>query len=519
MRGMSYMVGVMQSEIPKRLGGVLVVLLVSNGWAETGEISDSQTLRDAVSIDGIRAHQQALQDIATRHGQNRMATTQGYKASVRYVEERLKNAGYDVTRQDFLINLSEDRNPPQLIKRSPDEHVFIAGADFLSMSGQGEASIEAEIFAVDLLIPSERANHSTSGCEESDFAGFKQGSIALIQRGTCTFRQKVEHAINAGARGVIIFNEGNPEREGAIESRLSTGPANYPVLGASFQVGDTLRNNIVQGLTGTTVMLSIDVVETAHSVQNIMTETKDGDEHNVVVVGAHLDSVLEGAGMNDNGSGSAAILEIALKWAEIKSTHKNKVRFIWFGAEEFGLLGSEYYVNSLSSHEKNNIMAMLNFDMLGSSNYARFVYDGDSPRAPQGSAQIERIFLDYFAALGFASHPTSFDGRSDYGPFIEVGIPAGGLFSGAEGRKSQELARIYGGVAGKSFDPCYHRACDDIAHTGDQNGSLALKSLDELSDAAAHAVVRVANSDVLFAPRSREKRTVDFDYRGHWLVK
>jgi Zn-dependent M28 family amino/carboxypeptidase len=503
---------------------ILCGLMHSSGWAkEQGKI-DSQSFRDAITVEGIRAHQQALQDIAQRNGKNRMAVTDGYKASVSYVQERLESAGYDVRRQDFFVNLSEDKNPPQLIQKSPVEQVFIAGVDFLSMSSQGTVQIEAELEAVDLLIPSLHANHSTSGCETEDFSNFKSGNIALIQRGSCPFQEKVENAVKAGASGVIIFNEGNPEREGAIESRLSTAPINYPILGASFAVGNALRGSTIHGPTGNIVVLAIDVVMTANRVQNVIAETKEGDGTKVVVIGAHLDSVFEGPGMNDNGSGSATILEIANKYAELKITPKNKLRFIWFGAEEFGLLGSEYYVSSLTTQEKKQIMAMLNFDMLGSSNYARFVYDGGNSSLLKdlagGSGYIERIFLDYFSSISLPTHPTAFDGRSDYGPFIEVGIPAGGLFSGAEGRKSQELARVYGGVAGKAFDPCYHRACDDFAHTGDQNGSLALKSLDELSDAAAHAVVHLAATDIPVSLRKGgEKYQFDFEYRGNLLIK
>ena len=178
----------------------------------------------------------------------------------------------------------------------------------------------------------------------------------------------------------------------------------------------------------------------------------------MIVVGAHLDSVGVGPGINDNGSGSATILEIAEQMSKVKP--RNKVRFIWFGAEESGLLGSEAYVASLSQQERTQIAAMLNFDMVGSPNFVRFVYDGDlsnSPPlpggAPEGSAQIERLFLDYFASQGLITEPTAFDGRSDYGPFLEVGIPAGGLFTGAEGIKTAQQAAIFGGDRRRAVRP------------------------------------------------------------------
>ena len=137
---------------------------------------------------------------------------------------------------------------------------------------------------------------------------------------------------------------------------------------------------------------------------------------------------------------------------------------------------------------------MLNFDMVGSPNFVRFVYDGDLSDsepppggAPAGSAEIEQLFLDYFAGQGLATEPTAFDGRSDYGPFIAAGIPAGGLFTGAEGIKTAEEAAIYGGTAGEQYDPCYHLGCDDITN-------LSVRALDQMSDAAAHVTITLAQS-------------------------
>ena len=210
-----------------------------------------------------------------------------------------------------------------------------------------------------------------------------------------------------------------------------------------------------------------------------------------MVVGAHLDSVGTGPGINDNGSGSAGILDIAEGMRKVHPL--NKVRFIWFGAEESGLLGSTYYVSTLTDAERAQIASMLNFDMIGSPNFVRFVYDGDNTLGdpvtpPPGSAQIEGLFLDYFGERGLETLPTAFDGRSDYGPFIEVGIPAGGLFTGAEGIKTQEEAAIFGGVPGEQYDPCYHEGCDTILN-------LSYRALDQMSDAAAHATITLAQTE------------------------
>lgn len=191
---------------------------------------------------------------------------------------------------------------------------------------------------------------------------------------------------------------------------------------------------------------------------------------------------------------------------------------MWYSAEEFGLLGSQAYVDSLSLAQQDQIMAMINFDMVGSPNYVRFVYDGDNSafpvgpgaaEGPPGSAYLEDLFVDYFNGVGLASDPTPFSGRSDYGPFIAVGIPAGGLFTGAEGIKTAAQAVTYGGTAGAPYDSCYHLACDTYA-----NNSNA--GLDQMSDAAAHVVltlsrvkVDVRQTEAVAALRTSGSRVAD----------
>jgi Zn-dependent M28 family amino/carboxypeptidase len=216
-----------------------------------------------------------------------------------------------------------------------------------------------------------------------------------------------------------------------------------------------------------------------------------GKRSKTLVVGAHLDSV-NSAGINDNGSGSATILEIARQVDALEIQTKRRLRFAFWGAEEYGLIGSRFYVNSLSTEQRDRILANLNFDMVGSTNYVRFVYDGDGstggPIGPPGSDEIEAIFVDYFESQGLASDPTPFNGRSDYGPFIAVGIPAGGLFTGAEGLKTVEQAEVYGGTAGAPYDPCYHQVCDTITNVKNS-------ALDEMSDAAAHTTLEMARTN------------------------
>ncbi len=236
-----------------------------------------------------------------------------------------------------------------------------------------------------------------------------------------------------------------------------------PAFGTSFALGEGLAL-----AADPTVSLVYETSSRTVETFNLIATSKKGDPTKQAVIGAHLDGVSEGPGINDNGSGSAGILDIAVKLAETKSTPKNQLRFAWWSGEEDGLQGSSYYVSQLTDEQIANTALNLNFDMIGSPNAVRFVYDGDGDafgdEGPEGSAEIEALFTDYFASQGLATEPTEFDGRSDYYGFILAGIPAGGLFTGAEGLKTEEQAAVFGGTAGEAYDPCYHEACDDLSN-------------------------------------------------------
>ncbi len=383
----------------------------------------------------------------------------------------------------------------------------------MTYSGSGDVTATAE--GVDLLLPPPAdANSSTSGCEAADFAGFTAGNIAVVQRGSCSFAIKAQNALDAGASGVVIFNEGQP---GRTENFLGTlgGPGfNVPVVGASYAVGAELAAG------GVVARVLVDASSEIRTSANVIADSTAGRDDRIVVVGAHLDSVSEGPGIQDNGSGSAAILETALQMANQQISPRNKVRFAWWGAEEAGLLGAEHYVANLSARDIKNIALNLNFDMIGSPNFVRFVYDGDgsdTPLAgPNGSQTIEQVFLDYFEEMSLPVEPTAFDGRSDYGPFIAVGIPAGGLFTGAEGIKTPDEAALYGGTAGEQYDPCYHLACDTY-------DNISLDALDQMSDALAHAVMTFAMTTSAVNGTDSGKGLGKFkdgmEYQGAKLVK
>jgi Zn-dependent M28 family amino/carboxypeptidase len=381
--------------------------------------------------------------------------------------------------------------------------VYQHGVDFSTMDYSGSGNPTAPLVATnDIVIPpGAEASTSNSGCETSDFPADTAGSIVLIQRGTCDFVVKASNAESLGAVGVIIFNEGQADlgRDGLLLGTLGSPDVTIPVTGTTFALGEDLY---AQLQAGDEVIMHMFTQTTSEirSTENILAETAGGRADRTVVVGAHLDSVAAGPGINDNGSGSGTILEIAEQFAELDIQPRNKVRFAFWGAEEEGLLGSEFYVSQLTKRDIKDIAVNLNFDMLGSPNFVRFVYDGDGSdtpvKGPTGSANVEKVFLDYFASQGLETEPTAFDGRSDYGPFIAVGIPAGGLFSGAEGHKTAEQVEVYGGIEDEQYDPCYHEACDTFDGTGDGPGAtppgLGLVSLDQLSDGAAHATLAFA---------------------------
>ena len=453
-------------------------------------------LLECVRVDEVREHQAALQAIADANGGTRAAATPGYDASVDYVAETLEAAGWTVEFHQFDFTVAEP-----IRQLTPVVATHAAGG----VTGSTLGTVTAQVIPVDINLTPPQTN--TSGCDGAfteaavgapltadpggvnDFAGFPAGQIALIQRGGCSFALKVANAQTAGAAAVILFNQGNtPERSGVLSNITAEPPAgsafttiNVPVVGTSFAAGTALAQ---PGSTAT-----VSVVNDPQT--NVIAELDGKNDDNVVMAGAHLDSVEAGPGINDNGSGSAALLELAQQLAKLKP--ENTLRFAWWGAEEAGLVGSTAYVNDLTEAERDEIALYLNFDMVGSPNYIFMVYDADESTfeapvpIPAGSTAIEDVFESFYTLLGEPYDDSEFSGRSDYQAFIENGIPSGGLFTGAEEVKTAEQAAIWGGTAGAQFDPCYHLACDTFANNN-------MHALDVNADAIAFAVLTYAYS-------------------------
>ncbi len=444
-------------------------------------------LLECVTVEGVREHQAAFQAAADENGGIRTSGTPGYDASADYVVERLTAAGYDVEVIPFDFDFFQVLGTPSFAQATPTATSYVDGTDFDVMTFSGSGSTGTVAFTpVDLSLGN--PSLSTSGCEVADFAGFPAGTIALMQRGACFFSTKAANAEAAGAAGAVVFNQGTPGRAGLFFGTLGGPGIGIPVVSTTFAIGSDLAAGATGSIDATTIS------ETRTTV-NVLAESTSGDPNNVIMAGGHLDSVPEGPGIQDNGSGSAVLIEIAEQMAKVKPV--NKVRFAWWGAEEGGLNGSIDYVVNLTQEELDDIAMYFNLDMVGSPNFVRFVYDGDGSAGgntisvPPDSAVIEQLVLDYFDSQGLATEPTTIGARSDHFAFCVSGIPCGGLFTGAEGIKTAEQAAIYGGVVGDQYDPCYHLACDTFEN-------ISLEALDQMSDAAAFTILTFAmNTETL----------------------
>jgi Zn-dependent M28 family amino/carboxypeptidase len=476
------------------VGVAAAILLPAAGGAAPQSCANQNNntytkLLECVTLDGVRAHQQALQNIANANGGTRVAASPGYDASVEYVMDTLEDAGWNVSTDEFDFTVAED-----IQQLAPTTATHPTG----EVTGSDLGTVTAAVTAVDINLATPAA--STSGCQGAfteaavgqplvadpggvdDFATFTAGNIALIQRGGCSFALKVANAQTAGATAVILFNQGDTvgagDRFGVLMNITAVPPAGsafttiaVPVVGTSFAAGTPLS---AAGSRAT-----VSVVNDPQT--NVIAELPGKNDDNVVMAGAHLDSVAAGPGINDNGSGSAVLLDLAQQLGNFKP--ENTLRFAWWGGEEEGLLGSTAYVEDLPVAERERIALYLNFDMVGSPNYIFMVYDADESTfpadgvpIPPGSEAIEDVFESYYTKVDEPYDDSAFDGRSDYQAFIDNGIPSGGLFTGAEEQKTAEQQAIWGGTIGAQFDPCYHAACDTFSnvntHALDVNADL-----------------------------------------------
>ncbi len=426
-----------------------------------------------IQTDALWQHMQKFQAIADANPSpadgmpSRNSGEPGYKASADYVAQVMKDAGYDVTIQTYKFTYYAYTAEPVFNELSPVAHTFTAGVDWNPGQSTGTATAAALQPAGGIILPPTQEPSSASGCTSADFTGFVPGRIALIQRGACNFGVKVLNAQAAGAAGVVIFNEGNPDRTELLSGSLVDAANNpiiptIPVAFTSFATGRALYNQYQDAKANNTALptitMSIQALVKPNTYDyNVIAESKGGDPNHVVVVDAHLDAIY-GAGMLDNGSGSATILDIAQKMKNV--TPKNKLRFIWFGGEELGLLGSSYYINNLSSNDLSHIGYDLDADVTATPNYIIGVLDPAAPDFFGGKVTTQfpnRVYkastiardqaVGYFDSAGLNHEFLSPTGTDAYN-FNLAGIPASGLLTGQDCCKSQHEVDLFGGYTG-----------------------------------------------------------------------
>ncbi|MCT7658644.1 M28 family metallopeptidase [Mycobacterium deserti] len=411
----------------------------------------AESLRGRVKTDAMMAHLERLQQIADEHDGNRALGTPGYDASVDYVAKTLRDTGFDVQTPEFEVRLPFADEPLLTVdgaRVTAHPMNFTIGTPGDGISGP--------------LVPA-RAEDSP-GCTASDYDGLPvQRAVVLVDRGKCPFTEKLAAATERGAVALVVANNEDGDRFGGTLGEETD--VKIPVVTITKAAGERLRSAPGEA------SLKLNAGVRTERSRNVIAQTKTGSTADVVMVGAHLDSVPEGPGINDDGSGVAAVLETALQLGTSPEVN-HAVRFAFWGAEEVGLFGSYSYVASLSVEALKDIALYLNFDMIGSPNPGYFTYDGDQsgprdepngvPRVPEGSAGIERTLVSYLNGAGKPAQDISFDGRSDYDGFTQAGIPAGGIFTGAEAKMTDDQAKRWGGDAGQPFDPNYHKAADTL---------------------------------------------------------
>jgi hypothetical protein len=417
-----------------------------------------------IQTDDLWQHMQAFQQIADENPgpdghASRNSGELGYLQSALYVKSVMEAAGYSVAIQPYTFDYFAYQGVPSMSENSPIAHDYTLVSEWNPGRSTGNTTADLQP-ARGILIPS--PGGSTSGCSAADYNGFVPGRVALVQRGTCTFQQKVDTAQTAGASGVIIFNEGNTDaRSGVFNGSLSTVPT-IPVAFTSFAIGQDLYkqyNDAVQNSTPLPNMsLSVQGIHDPNREDyNVIAESKGGDPDHVLVVDAHLDAVY-GAGMLDNASGSATILDIAQKMKNVEP--RNKLRFIWFGGEELGLKGSIHYVNNLTSDELSRIRYDLDADVTATPNYSIGVLDPAavdffgrtvSTQFPAQVYEPSKVARDqmvnYFDSTG-RNHIFFSPVGTDAFTFNQAGVPASGVLTGQDCCKTQEEVDLFGGFTG-----------------------------------------------------------------------
>jgi Zn-dependent M28 family amino/carboxypeptidase len=452
---------------------VAVVLVTTMNASASKKVACSDQVNDTaakllpcITKDDLKQHMEAFESIAIANPgpdghPSRNSGEPGYWASVQYVANLMQQAGYNVTIQPYTFLYYAYKSIPTLSEVSPTPTTFVLNTDWTPGQSTGTATAAIQP-AGGIVIPPSATPSSSSGCTSADFNGFVPGHIALIQRGTCNFGVKIQNAEAAGASGVLIFNEGQDGRTETMGISISDANGTsfvptIPVAFTTFALGRDLYNDYQAG-TARVMSLTIDaIVDPNRTDWNVIADSKGGDKNHVVVVDAHLDAIY-GEGMLDNASGSATILDIAQMMKNVNPV--NHLRFIWFGGEEIGLLGSQFYVDDLSSSELSHIGYDLDADVTATPNYTVGVLDpaaGDLFTNTVSSTFPNRVYkastiardagIAYFNSIG-KNHELFSPVGTDAISFNNVGIPASGVLTGQDCCKTQAEVDLFGGTTG-----------------------------------------------------------------------
>ncbi|KAI0099897.1 peptidase family M28 [Nemania sp. FL0031] len=460
----------------------LVALFAAQGFA-TDNVLTPQGLAAAIKTEELERNLWNLDRIARENGGNRAFGTLGFAASSEYVLERAKTRfgpEYDTTVQEFSHLYNEVR---EISVTGPDGE-SVAAITLIYNPGTDDGPIKAPL--IDTPVDDARG----SACFEDQWEGIDAtGKLALVKRGSCAIVDKLKLAKAHGALGVILYHNAAGTPGSATLGADSYGQI-VPVATIPLAVGQAWKASLAAG-EEVVVELFIDAIFEDRKTWNIFAETKEGDPNNVIMLGAHLDSVQAGPGVNDDGSGTSLLMEIMTELRYYKG-YANKVRFAWWAAEESGLVGSLYYTSTLTPEEADKVRFYFNYDMVASPTPDYQIYIGDN----EGDLIGAGMLLDHLQAAGKAAHYAGFGSSSDYVGFLDLGIPSSGIFTGASA----------------TTDPCYHIACDGLSNAN-------LDALTANAKAAANAVAEFALSlegvptrrkDSSINPRSRNAIRAQF---------
>jgi Zn-dependent M28 family amino/carboxypeptidase len=392
--------------------GLILAIVVPTVLAE----SSSEDIKALFDGDETFAQIEALVSFGPR-----VAGTSAEQEAAAYIADEMESYGLEVEIQEFDIIYFEELSPPVLEQVSPNFTVYQVDTDFATMDYSGSGDVTASLQAVDLDMPP--TSNSTSGCEAADFAGFTEGNIALIQRGTCYYSDKAMNAEDAGAVGVIIFNEGNtPGRIPLMYGTLGGPGVNIPVQSASFALGEDLYDLTLAG--DVTVHMFVETITEERTSQNVI-GTLEGlkPDQGIVYIGGHYDSVSGAPGANDDASGVAATLEAARVLSTKGHRTKATLKFIAFGAEEIGLDGSYWYVDENYDEVTTMGLGMVNLDMIGVGDTLQ-IGNIDYGFPGTGGNQLKDYAQQKATAMGMPWESFVAGENSDHTYFEQVGVPA-----------------------------------------------------------------------------------------------